>query len=186
MILWRNVTASGAQINTGLIHPAIPVLEFVGGGARRQGQQLIPQTNAKNRPGWFQLQRVTNGRNGFGTHGGVAGSVGQKESVPFNPGRIGFQIVVVGYDGQFDFMDIDKVSDDIELHTTIVGDDAGCIPLSIDGHVWHRHFGHQMPFVGILIEGHKVGLWILIERERMNKRERENEQKRERENETAG
>lgn len=49
VILDRNITAFGAGLRARLILTAVPILQFIEGGAGRQPQDLGPQTNSEDR-----------------------------------------------------------------------------------------------------------------------------------------
>lgn len=149
MVLGSDVTASGTQINTRLIHSTISILEFVRLGTRSQGQQLIPKTDTKDGTRWIQCQGVLNGFDSLGTHGRISGSIGEEESIPWDVGGVGFQVVVEWNDGQAHFVGVDEVADDVELHTTVVGDNVGGVGVTVDGDGFSGDFSDEVAFVGI-------------------------------------
>lgn len=149
MVLGSDVTASGTQINTRLIHSTISILEFVRLGPRSQGQQLIPKTDTKDGTRWIQCQGVLNGFDRLGTHGRISGSIGEEESIPWDIGGVSFQVVVEWNDGQAHFVGVDEVTDDVELHTTVVGDNVGGVGVTVDGDGFSGDFSDEVAFVGI-------------------------------------
>mmetsp|Transcript_22244 Transcript_22244/g.36390 ORF Transcript_22244/g.36390 Transcript_22244/m.36390 type:complete len:232 (-) Transcript_22244:344-1039(-) len=149
MVLGCNVASTSAQINTRLVHTTVSVLKFVCLGSGRKSEELVTQTNTKDWTRWFELQRILDTFNCFGAHAWISWSVGEEETIPLNVGRVGFQIVVVWNDGEFDFVRINEVADDVKFHTAIVSDDGGSVLFTVYLNFFCGDFFGEVTFVGI-------------------------------------
>ena len=161
MILRSNVTPSGAQIDARLIHSTIAVLEFVRVSTRRQGQQLIAQTNAKDGFGRFEIQCVLDGSNGGGTHGRITRTVGQEEAIPIVE-RIRGQVVIEWDDCELDLVRVDQITNNVVLHATIVGQYTRRLSLAVHDNLLRGDFRDQIALVGILKRRGREGAVYLV------------------------
>ena len=157
VVLGGDVAPSGAEVDAGLVHTAVTVLKLVRGGTGGKRQQLVTQTDTKDGTGRVEGQGILDGLDGGGTHGRITGTIGKEQTLPLNVFGVGLEIVVEGNDGELHLVRLDEVTDDVELHTAIVSNDAGLVALAIDLDGLGRDLGDEVSLVGVLEFWHGLG-----------------------------
>ena len=150
MILRSDVASPCTEINCWLVHSSITVLHLVGASSRCQRQELISETNTKDRAWWIQSESVFDRFNGGRTHGGVSWSIGQEQSLPVaDLGVIGFQIIIKWKHPELYLVHVHKVANNVKFHSAIVGHNAGRISFSVDFDILGRNLGYQIALIRI-------------------------------------
>ena len=157
VVLGGDVAPSGTKVDAGLVHTAVTVLKLVRGGTGGKRQELVTQTDTKDGTGRVEGQGILDGLDGGGAHGRITGTIGKEQTLPLNVLGVGLEIVVEGNDGELHLVRLDEVTDDVELHTAVVGNDAGLIALAVDLDGLGRHLGDEVPLVGVLEFRHGLG-----------------------------
>ncbi|RUS29418.1 LOW QUALITY PROTEIN: hypothetical protein BC938DRAFT_480691 [Jimgerdemannia flammicorona] len=121
VVLRGNVASAGEHICARDVVTAVTVLHLLGLGAGGEGQELVAQTNTKDR---FRggLEHGAETSDGGLDHGRVAWPVGDKDAVELGDG-LGGKVVVPGDDLELNAT-VDEAADLVELHAHIDGDDA--------------------------------------------------------------
>lgn len=90
MVLRGDVTSTGSGTSAGQVHTTVSVLHFSGRSARGKGEQLVTETDTKDRS-LADFQSFAEVGDGFFDHGWVTWTVGNKETVV----RLGLGVEVV-------------------------------------------------------------------------------------------
>ena len=122
VVLRRNVAPGRAQVDAGLVHAAVAVLHLVRLGARGEGEDLVPEADAKDGL-VLSVDGPANGLDAGLRHGRVARTVGDEDAVPLELLRVGLERVVVREEGEA-HAEVDEVADDIEFDAAVKGDDV--------------------------------------------------------------
>jgi hypothetical protein len=101
VVLGRDGAPTGAQVDAGLVEPAVAVLQLVGPGPRREAQELVPEAYAEDGAGRVQPQGVPDAAYRLWAHGRISRSVAQEQAVPTDAGGIRLEVVIEGHDRQF-------------------------------------------------------------------------------------
>ena len=118
MVLGCDFDFAGAQILHGLIAAAVTELEFVGLSAAGVGQQLVPETDSKERSA---ADEFTNFGVDIVKGGGVAGTIGKKDAVGIHGENV-FRRSGGGHHGDVEAF-LAEAAQDVALDAEIVGDD---------------------------------------------------------------
>jgi hypothetical protein len=160
MVLGCDVAPSSPQIHSGLVHTTISVLELVSRCTGGDRKKLVTETNSENGFGILESKSILDGFNGSTAHLGITGSIGDKESVPFDIGGVGFKVIVEWHHCQFDLVCDDEESDNVVFHTAIVGDDLGFVAFSVCDDFFGGYFSDEVSLVGVEVES----FWFILRR----------------------
>mmetsp|Transcript_21350 Transcript_21350/g.62229 ORF Transcript_21350/g.62229 Transcript_21350/m.62229 type:complete len:549 (+) Transcript_21350:3323-4969(+) len=152
MILGGDVAISRLVVQDGLILTAISEGELLGGTASGESNELIAHANAVD--GFHLLLGTSNDLLEFGdgllVYGRISGTVGKEQTVVLV--HLGSEGIIPGNDGQFG-TPLDEVTDDVEFHPHVDGDDFDGIALTVHLGFLDAHLVDEVLEVDVLHRG---------------------------------
>jgi hypothetical protein len=148
VILRGNVAFASLVVQDRLVLTAVSKGELFRGTSGGETNQLVSHADTENRLDVRigAINDLFEFVDGSSAHGRVTGTVTQKETVEFV--EVGGEGIVPGHDREFDAA-FAELTDNVELHTAIDGEDLGGVSLSVHDGFLDADLVDQMPGVGV-------------------------------------